>query len=425
MEKAIEKALSREGGVTAEEVDRAIARALASQPRGIQAEVTGPTPTPVDVAGTVQSAVASVLAGQPIGVVTAEDVASAIAMALASQPLVTQDEVAVAIAQALAAQPAGVTRAEVGSAIAKALAAQPGVTAEQVARATPTPPPTSVPAARPTPTPAPPPAAVAVSTRLRTASFPQRETNDPALSTVGEASLQFRMMYETLTRLDENGGVVVPNLALRWESSSDSKTHTFFLKKGVQWHNGYGEFKAQDVKHSLERMTREDVLILRQQYVDMLRAVEVVDDYTVRFNFDPPVSLIDVIGPYGFNTELGLSMMSKAHFDALGQDGVISDPSGTGPYQYVGREDGVHVLYERVDGHHWVTPDFKEYQYLYVAESVTRLAMLLSDQVDAIFVAPDLQKTAHSRGMRSILATTVTTNAWMPFGGMYNPNGGT
>lgn len=44
-----------------------------------------------------------------------------------------------------------------------------------------------------------------------------------------------------------------PDLAERWESSSDSKVWTFHLRKGVKFHGDYGELKAEDVVYSLQR----------------------------------------------------------------------------------------------------------------------------------------------------------------------------
>ena len=77
------------------------------------------------------------------------------------------------------------------------------------------------------------PLAVAVTKRLKIASInPHAETYDPALTTVGSGAFQFRMMYESLTRLDQ-WGEVVPNLATSWEISPDFRTHIFHLKKGV------------------------------------------------------------------------------------------------------------------------------------------------------------------------------------------------
>ena len=83
-------------------------------------------------------------------------------------------------------------------------------------------------------------------------------------------------------------------------------------------------------------------------------------------------------------------LLSKAHFDAEGQEGIQDTPVGTGPYQYVERVSGAYVLYERVPYDHWrVNPDFSELQFFFVKEQSTRLAMLLADEA----ISPDCPQT--------------------------------
>lgn len=44
-----------------------------------------------------------------------------------------------------------------------------------------------------------------------------------------------------------------PDLAEKWTSSSDGRTWTFTLRKGVKFHGSYGELTAEDIVFSLER----------------------------------------------------------------------------------------------------------------------------------------------------------------------------
>src|SRR3990172_597780 len=46
---------------------------------------------------------------------------------------------------------------------------------------------------------------------------------------------------------------LVPGLADRWEMSPDGKTYTFFLHKGVKWHDGE-DFTAADVVYTFQRI---------------------------------------------------------------------------------------------------------------------------------------------------------------------------
>ena len=84
------------------------------------------------------------------------------------------------------------------------------------------------------------------------------DTLDPHTSILGQSQAIFRFMYRGLTRFAVKDGKVTtaavePDLAESWTLSPDGTVWTFKLKKGVQFHKGYGELTAEDVKFSFER----------------------------------------------------------------------------------------------------------------------------------------------------------------------------
>jgi peptide/nickel transport system substrate-binding protein len=64
-------------------------------------------------------------------------------------------------------------------------------------------------------------------------------------------------MFDNLVRRDprDSGKTIIPDLAHSWEISKDSKTYTFFLRKGVQFSDG-ADFTADDVKATFDRIVR-------------------------------------------------------------------------------------------------------------------------------------------------------------------------
>jgi len=64
-------------------------------------------------------------------------------------------------------------------------------------------------------------------------------------------------MFDNLIRRDprNSGKTIVPDLAHSWEIVEDGKTYTFFLRKGVLFHDG-AELTAEDVKATFERIAR-------------------------------------------------------------------------------------------------------------------------------------------------------------------------
>src|SRR5688572_26856813 len=62
--------------------------------------------------------------------------------------------------------------------------------------------------------------------------------------------LQFEPFWKTLLGIDPKTGDYIAGLATKWEISPDFKEWTFHLRKGVQFHHGYGEFTSADVVHA-------------------------------------------------------------------------------------------------------------------------------------------------------------------------------
>ena len=274
------------------------------------------------------------------------------------------------------------------------------------------------PTAVPTATPPPAAAGEPVVNRLVVAAVFEREVNDPH-GVGAPLSFQWAPMYEGMTRMALDGEFKVL-LAESWEVSPDLLTWTFRLREGVQWHKGFGEFTAQDVlnsdiHHQLPGTVSSRAPVFKK-WVEEGRIV-VVDDYTITYNLDFP--RIDLTA-WGLNDGLYGAYLSKAHWDAEGQDGIRDNPIGTGPYQYVERVLGSHVLYERVPYEHWrSTPDFPELMLAIVPEHATRLAMLLAEEAHIAMVPRDLQTTALANGMRVIEASIPTVPVYTMFGGNF------
>ena len=82
-------------------------------------------------------------------------------------------------------------------------------------------------------------------------------TATPASATAGVVLYN---VQECLVKIDRHGKIV-PWLAERWHTS-DNRNYTFFLKKGVRFHNGR-ELRAPDVKFAM-RYTMPTCVPLRR-----------------------------------------------------------------------------------------------------------------------------------------------------------------
>lgn len=80
----------------------------------------------------------------------------------------------------------------------------------------------------------------------------------------GAPAFLIEQVYDGLVKLDSNLSVV-PALAEYWVISDDGLNYTFYLRRGVKFHNGR-ELDADDVKFSLERLVRRDAPVTNSQY---------------------------------------------------------------------------------------------------------------------------------------------------------------
>jgi peptide/nickel transport system substrate-binding protein len=192
-------------------------------------------------------------------------------------------------------------------------------------------------------------------------------------------------VWEELITIDIDEYRLIPNLAESWEKSSDGMTWTFHLRKGVQFHDGWGEFTADDVRFTWEQVIAEGSLNHRATYFrETVKDVEVVDKYTVKFHMSTPDwALIGHLGP----AMLVFPINCKKYFESVGVDEASRHPIGTGPYKFVEHEMGAYVKLEAVENHWRQTPYVKTLIIKMVPEEATKVAMLKTGEIDAAVIA--------------------------------------
>jgi peptide/nickel transport system substrate-binding protein len=137
-------------------------------------------------------------------------------------------------------------------------------------------------------------------------------------------------VFNGLVRYEyEKSAAIVPDLAEKWELSSDGKTYTFFLRKGVKWHKGYGELTAEDVKFSYDRVLDPATASRYKGEFKLVEAVEIVDPHTVRIRLKSKYpGFLNKVAAYnqGF-------VVSRKAMEKLG-DQYQTAPIGTGPFVF-------------------------------------------------------------------------------------------
>lgn len=205
---------------------------------------------------------------------------------------------------------------------------------------------------------------------------------DPHFATkVGEVPI-IRMVYESLLRHPPgqiNIEKIEPALAEKWEVDSDKLTWTFTLRKGVKWHEGYGEFTAEDVKFSLDRIKDESVGSPFRKNLAAIESVTVVDPHTVQLKTQQPVPDLPAIM---IDNQAGFIVCKKA-LEKLGKD-IKFHPVGTGPFKYESYKAKESFTLTANEDYWRGKPILKKVVVMFMPDNSTRELALRSGEVDAI-----------------------------------------
>jgi peptide/nickel transport system substrate-binding protein len=146
-------------------------------------------------------------------------------------------------------------------------------------------------------------------------------------------------MYDTLIRRDpRDGQTIIPDLAGKWEISPDGKTYTFFLRKGVKFHDG-ADFTAEDVKATYSRIVwpPKGVVIPRTPLFSTVSEIRVVDPHRIEFRLKEPRPKAFMLG--AFASGWNVIVRKKTLEDNDNNLRQVMTYPGTGPFRHVSRKD--------------------------------------------------------------------------------------
>jgi len=209
---------------------------------------------------------------------------------------------------------------------------------------------------------------------------------DPHSTTYTDAVAVRYQIFEGLVWLTQNLEIK-PRLAVSWELSGDGKTYTFFLRKGVKFHDGT-TFNAHAVKVNFDRVLFSNWDSSVKAYLEpVISRVEVVDDYTVMIELKEPYApFLNILGVHS-----GLLASPKAIEDYGAEyAGLDKAPIGTGPFKLVEWVKGERIVLQRFEDYWGGASQIDKITYLIVPEAGARIAMLETGEADIIIrVSPD------------------------------------
>ena len=177
-------------------------------------------------------------------------------------------------------------------------------------------------------------------------------------------------IFDPLFEMDLQGNMY-PKGAERWEISPDGLEYTFYIRRGMTFHDG-SPVTARDVVYSGNRLK---VSPFRSRVGVLIDRAELIDDYTMKFvlnhraaQFLFELAFYFAIYPENAGTRYG---------DAFGQS-----PIGSGPYKLVSREAGRGIVLETYDNYWGEKPPIREVEFRVIPDATTALIALENGEVD-------------------------------------------
>jgi len=213
---------------------------------------------------------------------------------------------------------------------------------------------------------------------------------DPTNYRDRNTQIVLKNMFDSLTTRDANMNVV-PQLAESWKILDDT-TWEFKLRRGVKFHNG-DDFTAEDVKFTLERVIKEGALdgktSPRKSLLGPLSRVKIIDERTVQVETEKPWPILPLM--------LTLQeILPERYMKAVGSQGFLRNPIGTGPFRFVRAEGRKLLILERFRDYYGGSPEIPPVQvaplkhliFKAVLVKAERIAMLKKGECDIITHVP-------------------------------------
>jgi peptide/nickel transport system substrate-binding protein len=208
---------------------------------------------------------------------------------------------------------------------------------------------------------------------------------DPAFGVVDGAYSVGSYIFNGLVRLPP-GTLDFDNLegdlAESWEISDDGLIYTFHLRKGVQWHKGYGEFTAQDVKYTFDRLGDSKLGSPYGAKYEIIKEVKVVDPYTAQIILKAPstFSLLDQVLAY----QAG-NIVCKKRGDEVGNKNLGLEVIGTGPFQFEKYFAKEKIILTRNGKYFRGAPTLERVEIYFMPNVASRTLAFVKGDLDAIY----------------------------------------
>ncbi|MGQ0568884.1 MAG: ABC transporter substrate-binding protein [Armatimonadota bacterium] len=208
------------------------------------------------------------------------------------------------------------------------------------------------------------------------------DTDPPSLdahsNTALSSDLMFAHLYDKLVGFDMRSNIV-PELATEWSNSNNGLTWTFKLRRGHKFHDGT-PVNAAAIKANFDRLFDPRNPFSRRTLFEMIKKIDVVDEYTVALTTDKPFGamLNQLANPSA--SIVSPTAAAKQDVSTFGRF-----PVGSGPYFFREWVRGTRIIVMK-NRAHWLADqsNVSEIEFRPIPDDATRAIGLETGELDFV-----------------------------------------
>jgi peptide/nickel transport system substrate-binding protein len=210
----------------------------------------------------------------------------------------------------------------------------------------------------------------------------------PYLTTDTASSSYQGMVYASgLMRRDPETLELIPEMAEKWEISSDYLVFTFTLRSDLKWSDGL-PITSEDFRWTYEQMMKPENEYPYRESLNFIKSYEAPDPrtivVTVKEKFCPALEGSDAVTP------LPKHVWEKYDWKDPEKNPEIMNPSvASGPFKLKEWKKDDHVIFEANESYYRGRPRLDTYTIRIVPETEVAFTMLMNGEVDSGVITPE------------------------------------
>jgi peptide/nickel transport system substrate-binding protein len=214
----------------------------------------------------------------------------------------------------------------------------------------------------------------------------------------------------------------LPTMAESWEFGADNMSFTLKLRQDVTFTDGT-PVNAEAIKWNMDKYLDPELAspgggTLRQA----VASVDVVDDYTVRFNLIAPFAyLLDELA--------GKEIASPTAYETLGPEQYAQELISAGEFIVKEQIPDVSILYDRNTDYNWGSsacvnqgpPQFDQLLIKYISDTEVAYAALETGEVDIVGIPPQYLEQAKANPNITVIESVTTTTNYFGMNNEFHP----